>query len=609
MQAVISGQLGLALFKDNHQTYLVNVDEPESSCAVNDRDASLAFRDARDSVHLSNTTRERVIHALNLAWSKDRSLQLTLIFIDHAEDADLRQEAMAFVDEQFGQPEVIDFVAARLWSAPLPTSADLLGAIRLSAGFSRVHHFLTELQSDQLPIDRVRQAWDAVADTRLEDPSIQGRLEDRLIALGIFRSLAVAVRTHQVGSAIVECLGHPVLRKISGNREWIGQWTKPLKDSSSTFTASITTLGDPIEDYEDGPITENPDQLKGRLSRKDLRSSMRAKQPTRHEQRLRAEKELESIFSLLRQGQAARAEEWVFVLAERQASDGEAPLAAKSLSNIAQECKRLKHFPVQLRLMERAVQLSPNDPQSHCQFAEALRSNRRPDEALARYEQSVRQFPQDEVAANGLAETLRELGRPDEALARYEQSVRQFPRSCYAIGGKASTLIDLKRFDEAGAVIRAATQTTGNPNWVLLHMEGMYLLRVRDFGQAISIFERGVRENPSRRDRQYFASALATAQIHAQRLADAEASLAIMSGETATLLRCHVAYEQGQLELASDRMNQLSTPKTRIGKKLAGLFQIAIQSQMSGNELERWRSDVFSLECELVRIPQKALTF
>ena len=158
-------------------------------------------------------------------------------------------------------------------------------------------------------------------------------------------------------------------------------------------------------------------------------------------------------------------------------------------------------------------------------------------------------------------------------------------------------------------MIRAATQTTGNPNWVLLHMEGMYLLRVRDFGQAISIFERGVRENPSRRDRQYFASALATAQIHAQRLADAEASLAIMSGETATLLRCHVAYEQGQLELASDRMNQLSTPKTRIGKKLAGLFQIAIQSQMSGNELERWRSDVFSLECELVRIPQKALTF
>ena len=72
---------------------------------------------------------------------------------------------------------------------------------------------------------------------------------------------------------------------------------------------------------------------------------------------------------------------------------GGAEFASKSLCDLAMEAKALDQPDLQLEFVEKAVALKPDDMWARVQYADALRSNNRPDEALAAYDATIAEHP------------------------------------------------------------------------------------------------------------------------------------------------------------------------------------------------------------------------
>lgn len=621
MHAEISGQLGLALLDEGRQTFLLNIDEPDAVRLVTREYGYRLFRDAGDRRTLKSTSRSEVWESLKLAWSQDRALQLLLIALDHAETLELRREAVEFVESQLTQTEIVDFLNARLWSAPMPDEADLQGTIELARTAPRLELLLEAVRDHQFQIQCVREAWDDLQDHGLEDPGAKRLIEDRLIALGIFRRLAAA-EPSAIDAALFECLKNSSVSRMLHSRQWLTAWIAPLKVRSS-FQPVVRQYDDFNE-----PETELPRVKPGRFIPVEQKP---------HARRLRAEKEIASALEMIGRGDLGRAETFTRQLAQRQVTEGDAEYAAKSLCKVAQACKEHRYFELQLRLSEEAFRVYPEDPQCGNHFAEALRKTGQSDKALPLYREVVDQFPNDEVSAcglaetlrdlgrhaealkqyqdnvqrfpnnefsaNGLAETLRDLGRHAEALTLYKENVRRFPNSGYAKGGLASVWMDLREYEKALEIVETS-QNGERMNWVLEHIRGICLLRMGETTQATSVLKRGCEECRDLNQVRYFRSAMALTQIQAKEFSDAQSTLQSTTGETAELLRCHAACEVLQFSAARSSLEIVKDTQNRLGQKMIELLKPAVEGQLiDEQQLNEWRQKLLPIECELVRIP------
>ena len=141
MRALISGQAGVAVLCDAGPRYAVGFDSPGETIPCSTWAAvRVLLAGADDVIELPDTTHEAAVAELDLAWAKDRAMQLTLGLLDGTTRANTRAEAAEGVGELFAEPfsgrpgEVQAFVANRLFSAPMPLGeSDLPGAITIAA--------------------------------------------------------------------------------------------------------------------------------------------------------------------------------------------------------------------------------------------------------------------------------------------------------------------------------------------------------------------------------------------------------------------------------------------------------------------------------------------
>ena len=424
----------MALVLDGDDVWSLTVDAPHTLVPCARESVLNVFAGASDVQSFSDVTQTEAVDRLQHAWRIDRALQLTLILLDHEDSGETRIMAAECVEEFFQYPEVHEFVANRLFSAPLPIEADVRGAILFAqqANATTLASFLEQLDAHQPQIAQVRVAWNDLDLTDLGDTASRRRFEVTAIQCGLFRRFVEAKALGNLDHALMAGLQDPAIKVLPHFRNVLTRWAAPLKEKSKEEQPAAE------DEFVDEDVEPRETQAtQGRRSKKDRRHAARQKRPTIHDKLQRAQSELEAVERLLDENKVERATEYARELVDRQLREDGAEIAVKSLCNFAKLAKAHDLFDLQFQSARRAYEVLPTDPISCNQFADALLCTGQRDEALRIYEATAREFPRDEVARNGQAEVLRELGQLDEALRLYEATAREFPRNEVARNGQA----------------------------------------------------------------------------------------------------------------------------------------------------------------------------
>ncbi|MFM7516017.1 MAG: tetratricopeptide repeat protein, partial [Pirellula sp.] len=229
----------------------------------------------------------------------------------------------------------------------------------------------------------------------------------------------------------------------------------------------------------------------------------------------------------------------------------------------AETLRSLGQYSEALMAYDQVIEQFPADVVAKNGRAETLRSLGQYSDALKAYDQVIEQFPANVVAKNGRAETLRSLGQYSEALKAYDQVIEQFPENTVARTGYVCVLVYLKEFDRALRLIESRLAPGPLPqtqnDWIDFHIRAMIHLKKGDVVSASKDMRLGLQNCQLAKQKAYFASGLAIAQMKQNAAQDA---LHTMTKENAflpvpQLIRGLVLYENHDLQTAMAEMDQL----------------------------------------------------
>ena len=149
-------------------------------------------------------------------------------------------------------------------------------------------------------------------------------------------------------------------------------------------------------------------------------------------------------------GRFAEAEKLAALLSQQFPTD---PFAWKVLGAVFNQSGRLNESLV---AMEKSVELSPNDAETHSNLGNTLNDLGRLEEAEARHRHAIAINPAYSKAHNNLGITLRKLGRVEEAEASYRQATALNPDFASAHTNLGNTLKESGRLPAAEASHRKA---------------------------------------------------------------------------------------------------------------------------------------------------------
>jgi tetratricopeptide (TPR) repeat protein len=431
MRALVSGQAGLAVLIEKDDVYSVHIAAPDP-VPRSAADIPYLLADVNDVVEIPEATPQKAAVALDLSWRQDRALHLILILLDREADDDTRRIAAECLEEFACDPAVADFVCNRLYSGPLPDSADMVGALLLAESMDakRLNQFLEDLGEFQPEIRRRREEWDALRPELFGGP--QAKLEFGYVAVtsGTLRRL-VQSDPQQVNSVLVDALADPQFRCLMRSREVLTSWIKPVRTKRGAIRTS-----------------EKDDEDERGHSRR-RRATSEAEKPKRsHAVFENVNKQKEAIKRAIFERRHDRVEKYVGDLIDYQLRHSESEDIARSLCDLATYAKGLGAHAVQLELATRATAILPTDGWSQAQLADAYLCVGRFDDAFAAYG-AAEICGEVAVARNGRAEVLKGMGRLEEALREYEATVREFPHDVFARNGRAGVLKGMGRLEEA----------------------------------------------------------------------------------------------------------------------------------------------------------------
>jgi len=464
MNALVSGQAGIAILVRGDTLSVVQADSPETEREFPHSALGYLLAGAADVVSVQAVSREELVGRLGLAWRSDRAMQMVLLLLDGAEDCETRHLASGCLDQLLREPEVCIHVTNRLYAAPLPETADLnssLAAARLS---ETVTALLKDLGTAQPEIARLREAWDNVPVQRFEGDSARDVFEQTLVASGAFKAFVMAGGdAARFGLARLEFQAS--LKALPNSRRVFESWLKNLQPAGFQRDARVLERTPATEAFFEA---EREPRLRETLSGREAFENVT--------------KQKEAIVALMRKGDWTNVRRYTEQLKEGQLRGGDPAYAAKSLCDLAQRAKEVCNCSMQLELAQMAIDTAPEDGWAHGQVADALfclgrldeaaehferagrlghecfaatgrarilRGQVRLDDALAAYEDTIAKFPEDLIPRGGRAEVLRDMWRLEDALEAYKEAIAQFPGERVPLCGKAAVLAELGRCDEA----------------------------------------------------------------------------------------------------------------------------------------------------------------
>lgn len=427
MKAFVSGQAATAVMIDEENIHSIGLDalHPIERRAS---DLPILFHGSSDVRSVVCDSKEELLAELELEWQKDRSLHLSLLLLDAQEDRDVRKEATACIEDFFSADVVREFVANRLYSAPLPDQADIEGATALAeeAQSNRLRTFLVELADQQSEIAARLQVWLDLPISLFGSTHAKDKFRLAAVEAGAFR-MFVTYRGRS-DAALFQMLVHPLFRGSAQARQVLQAWAAPFKESIHNTEFII----EEADDIAALPHID-PETTRGTGG---------------HEAYLRVEKQKDAIKSLLRSGNRDRALTYTKQLVEAQRRESGREHLAKSLCDLGAFAKDLGDSGLQLDLATWAIQEVPDDAWSHGQVGEAYR-------ALGNYDKALSAFAMagalgaERIALLGRAQVLKDLGQLQEAMAIFDKCAEVFPDDLVSRNGRAAALASFGRFDEA----------------------------------------------------------------------------------------------------------------------------------------------------------------
>jgi len=249
MDAILSGQAGLVVLLNGKSLSARSIWEDQYSVIPSDAISQL-FRDASDIVHLRNTSAATAFRTLENEWNKDTALHLMLILLSNRSHLRARAHAASALDGLLGNEPSHRFVMNRLYSAPLPSGADIDSSLRVAAeqGASRLGIHLRQLRADQPTIRLVRGIWEKLPIELFGTLPSKRILEGFAIDDGLFYGLVhgdhlFAARSQWFENG--EVIRHAHCRAI------LDAWTKGLnlapKRPATVETPQLRLFGEEID--------------------------------------------------------------------------------------------------------------------------------------------------------------------------------------------------------------------------------------------------------------------------------------------------------------------------------------------------------------------------
>ncbi len=458
VNAIIAPEKGVALLLDQNE--LVGMVTPEG-CV--EKKAPLAFvatwmRELEEPIFLEDADAGFVQRALQRAVDADRAFRLFLPLFDLSMPIALREATGTEIERLFGQNGLLPHhTAARFYGAPFPAVERLESTLSLVADrpWPLLYEVLVNLWERQTVIREVCLAWAAIPADKFPYTMSAEEIRQAFVRRGLFYRLVDSLVCRASLPKFVEVEGqHPRLRHIPYLWFILRQWAEPfyLEQKEAYYAALEETRAE---------VARRKTSLLARVQGANLDV---------------VEAEARDLIRF-------------------QLSRGARKYPAMSLCDLAIQAKGKGAFRAQKLFSWLAVETYPIDPQCWAQFADALKGNSQPGEALEIYEQLIHERPENAVAKNGCAEVLRDLNHLPEALAAYERTMAEHPEDAVAKNGRAEVLRDLNRLPEALAAYEQ-TMAEHPENAVAKNGCAEVLRDLNRLPEALAAYEQTMAEHP-----------------------------------------------------------------------------------------------------------------
>ncbi|MCR4378654.1 MAG: tetratricopeptide repeat protein [Rhodospirillales bacterium] len=487
MYALMSGQAGRVAFFYGASVKVLDLNGIENGREFPISEAGHLFSGLSDVRYISPKSEQVGMNALQLAQNQDRALLMAIMLLDAKEGTEFRLEAANILDEFFTTDVVKQYVNYKLYRAPLDGKGDIQGAIGICSKNEALSKWLTHLDRDQRAISICRESWDCVASDICNGAENKTVAEDLLVDLGVFYEVAQAISDNNKGKidqAQFAALKSRDFLSVPQNRELLRQWLAPITPATSKADAKNL-------------ITEGDQEAHNHKKRKQQTTYRSRSLISNHEKFSRAKSQIEEIKKLLRLQDVAKARKFANELCASQIESGDNGYAVLSLCNISKYARDVYQESFSLEVIQKAVEINPEDGWSWGELADAyidLHKYEEAENALGKAELwGERHFAENgrarilkhqgflskakeafaEIVNNfsfaedvwtsslGLGDVLRDLGEYDQSLKVFSDAIERFPAEPRLRCGFAATLKEIGQLHEALAAYKDSNDLAG----------------------------------------------------------------------------------------------------------------------------------------------------
>ncbi len=376
--------------------------------------------EATDSFLLRGTTKEEAINHLEIAWRRDRALQMTLILLDRNEEEDVRKEAAECLEDLLASEEDRERLADVMYSSPLPNTADVTKMQQRAKAGGLLANFAERLIADQPSIKKWCDEWASIPDELFggfdQKQRMRGCLRSELGAFRLFveeqgRGDAALLRLHISEEFRGKALGRKILQR------WAGR-----------FRSRISNTDFPAIGSEDRPEETKTSQPRRKKRRSD------------HTVFEGVGDQKDAIKKALEDGRREVAMKYTQELVDWQRHQSQDKHISKTLCGfVAQHGKRLGDYSWHLELSRWATREMPTDSWAWAQAGDGFRLVGDYPSALNAYDTAGR-LGDSRIALCGRAEVFKDHGQIKESLEVYEACAVKFPEDPVPLCGRASAL-------------------------------------------------------------------------------------------------------------------------------------------------------------------------
>jgi len=477
MEAFVSGQAARVVFVEGMDVSYIEADDPKRVLKIRHTDIHAILGGASDVERIIVDKHEDVFGRLLEKYNFDRCFRMLDIAVSDDEGTATRisaAEAFSEIALDSRTYESIKNYSLACYNSDIHFSNEIADLFKGNQFFL---DFLSELVECQIHILSFDEALKKSFASNQIDQDVSAEFRHRAIDTGLFRKVVEAKRDgNKVEDAVLH--GYLDLQDISSSRLILQGWTKQFLAQKSK--RSLKQLESDFESYSTSDY-----------------------QPREHDERnryqtyLAVQRQQDVIIEKLMAGEKTIARRFTGQMIKSQISSGDTEYAAKSLTKLATEARRLGLHSIELEWAKQATELAPEDGIAMGMLADTYLNLYRFPDAERAFTAAVK-MGDSEFGTLGLARMQRMSGDPVGALAALEKikdlQPHQSPHAIHFWQGYCGTLKDLYQLDEALSAIDEACKHFPNESSLMciraniLFELGEFEASLEAYGNIVSLF-------------------------------------------------------------------------------------------------------------------------